>query len=188
MDITRKLEILKSLSDLSRLQVLNALMDKPAYVEELADCLNLAASTVSFHLSKLVRAGLVTKRRDQYYSVFKVNEEILSMKIAELIRDDGIGKVIEKEREDVFRKKVRNAFFNNGLLVQIPVQRKKRILILNDLLRLFAPGKDYHENEVNEILRPKCSDYVTIRRMMIDEAMLLRKKQIYIVNPDFKAE
>ncbi|NUM70311.1 MAG: metalloregulator ArsR/SmtB family transcription factor [Ignavibacteriaceae bacterium] len=188
MDITKKLEILKSLSDLSRLQVLNALMDKPAYVEELANCLNLAASTVSFHLSKLVKAGLVTKRREQYYAVYEINREITGLRLSDLIRDDSIGEVIKKERDGVFRQKVRRAFYREEKLVQIPVQRKKRLLILNELKELFSEGRSYHETEVNDILRERCADFVTIRRMLIDEGMLERDKQIYVVNKNYKPE
>lgn len=188
MDITKKLEILKSLSDLSRLQVLNALLEKPAYLEELAVCLNLASSTVSFHLSKLVKAGIVKKRKEQYYSVFEVNRDVLGLTLSDLIRDDGIGDTIRNEREEVLWKKVKSAFFKDGLLVQIPVQRKKRVMILNEFLRMFKPAESYHENIVNDMLKTKCIDYVTVRRMMIDEAMLIRDKQIYKVNENYKAE
>lgn len=56
MEIAKSIEIMKALADSSRLQALNILMEKPQYVEELAHRLNLAVSTVSFHLKKLEAA------------------------------------------------------------------------------------------------------------------------------------
>ena len=63
MGIKENIEIMKSLADASRLQVLNSLMEKPQYVEEIAQRMNLAVSTVSFHLKKLEKAGLVYKTK-----------------------------------------------------------------------------------------------------------------------------
>jgi DNA-binding transcriptional ArsR family regulator len=58
VDIAKSIEIMKLLADISRLHVLIFLMDKPQYVEELTYMLNLAVSTVSFHLKKMISQDL----------------------------------------------------------------------------------------------------------------------------------
>jgi len=64
------LQLIKSLADESRLQIL-ALLRKQAYcVEDLAELTSLAESTVSAHLKKLQAAGLVYSVKQQYYSVY----------------------------------------------------------------------------------------------------------------------
>ena len=76
MKLQESLMIFKALSDSSRLLIVSSLLQKPQYVEELAQRLNLADSTVSFHLKKLETAQLVYKEKQQYYVIFHLNEQI----------------------------------------------------------------------------------------------------------------
>jgi ArsR family transcriptional regulator len=55
---------LKVLADTTRLAVLEALMEKPKYVNELMDLLHVEQSLLSHHLAQLRDAGLVEARRD----------------------------------------------------------------------------------------------------------------------------
>jgi len=55
---------LKVLADTTRLAVLEALMEKPKYVNELMDFLHVEQSLLSHHLAQLRDAGLVEARRD----------------------------------------------------------------------------------------------------------------------------
>jgi DNA-binding transcriptional ArsR family regulator len=73
MDAEKSIIIMKAIADPSRLAIINALLEKPQYLEEVAERHCLAASTVSFHLSKLEKAGLVSKQKQQYYTVFSIN-------------------------------------------------------------------------------------------------------------------
>ena len=47
------IKLMKCLADKSRILIINNLMEEPMYVELLSQRLNLAASTISFHLKKL---------------------------------------------------------------------------------------------------------------------------------------
>jgi len=80
MKIENVKELFKALSDRSRLSVVKSLIEKPQYLEELAERLNLAVSTVSFHLKKLENAGLVWKEKQQYYTIFYL-KRIFSQKL-----------------------------------------------------------------------------------------------------------
>ena len=57
------LPIFKVLADETRLKILRALDEKESYVELLAERLSLTPATVSFHMKKLLAAGLVDARR-----------------------------------------------------------------------------------------------------------------------------
>ena len=61
------LKIFKSLSDMSRLRIIQSLTKGDMYTELLAERLSLTPSTVSFHMKKLEDAGLVVPRKEQYY-------------------------------------------------------------------------------------------------------------------------
>ena len=58
MTTEQSIAILKALADQSRLAIVNSLLERSQYVEEIAKRHGLAASTVSFHLRKLEQAGL----------------------------------------------------------------------------------------------------------------------------------
>lgn len=65
-------EQLKALGDSTRFNIINLLKDRPYYLKELADSLELTSPTVSHHMDELVQAGLVkitTKGRRIYYSL-----------------------------------------------------------------------------------------------------------------------
>lgn len=179
MEITKSIEIMKSLADSSRLQVLNSLIDKPQYVEELAHRLNLAVSTVSFHLKKLEKAGLVNKRKEQYYIIYHVNDEIFNLSLRELVSFDNFEKYIQDERIAGYRTKVLKTFIRRNKLVKLPVQRKKRIIILEEFVKKFDYGKKYKEETVNDIIMETFDDYCTIRRLLIEEGFMTRENQIY---------
>ena len=71
------LKIFKSLSDMSRLRIVQALTEGEMYTELLAERLGLTPSTVSFHMKKLEDAGIVISRKEQYYTVYSLNRDVL---------------------------------------------------------------------------------------------------------------
>ena len=83
------IKLFKCLSDKSRLQILKTLINEDMYVELLAQRLNLAPSTISFHLKKLEDAGAVTSRKEQYYNIYSINEEIFKSSILDIIKEIG---------------------------------------------------------------------------------------------------
>ena len=153
MEISKSIEVMKSLADASRLRVLNSLLDKPQYVEELAHRLNLAVSTVSFHLKKLEGAKLIYKTKEQYYIIYHIKDDIINMSLKELICFEDIGKYIQEERMEKYRQKVLKTFFKKDKLIKLPVQRKKKLLVLDEFVKKFKPGREYAEKEVDEIIR-----------------------------------
>lgn len=71
-------EILKLISDKSRLEILESLCVKSSYGQELAGKLGLTTATVYHHLSRLQVAGLVSVETSSTRSYYKVNNDTLS--------------------------------------------------------------------------------------------------------------
>ena len=66
-----------------------------------------------------------------------------------------------------------------GGIAQIPRQRKKRLLLLDQLAQQFAPGVRYPEREVNEILARFHPDTAALRRYLVDEEFMEREAGLY---------
>ena len=64
-------------------------------------------------------------------------------------------------------------------LVSIPVQRSKRLAILRWLVEDFQPGRQYAEAEVNQIISRHHPDFAALRRYMVDEELMQRRRGIY---------
>ena len=171
-------QLFKALADSSRLKIISNLLAGPMYVELLAERLGVSPSTVSFHLKKLEEIGLVWAQRDQYYIQYALNRDMLSVTLIDLIgtqKDDEE----QDERENQYRDKVLKAFFEYGRLKSIPVQLKKKRIVLEEIVKAFAPNRTYTEREVNIIIADIHDDFCTIRRDMVAEGLLARENGIY---------
>ena len=80
----------------------------------------------------------------------------------------------DRERAAVLR-----AFVRDGRLVQMPVARAKRRVVLEHIAACFEPGVRYPERAIDSVLRAWHDDYVTIRRYLIDEDLLARDHGLY---------
>ncbi len=177
--IEEQVKLFKALSDGSRLRIVASLMEAPNYVELLAERLELAASTVSFHLKKLEEVGLVTKQKDQYYIMYTLNAEILEKPLSSWIGASQSATNQEDEREVAYRQKILDSFFKFNKLKSIPVQRKKRLIVLEHMLLAFEMKKQYTEKEVNLIIADFHDDFATLRREFINEKLMARENGQY---------
>ncbi len=173
-------KIFKCLSDMSRLRIVQSLNQGEMYTELLAERLGLTPSTVSFHMKKLEEAGLIVSRKEQYYTVYSLNRDILEKTIFDAAVSEPEQTDEQQKREEEYRRKVIKAFFEYGKLRSIPVQRKKKLICYEQIATHFEPGKVYEEREVNEIILPIHEDYCTIRRDMISEGIFRREGSKYV--------
>ena len=178
-NIDQSVKVFKALADGSRLRILTALLDEPKYVEIIAERLELAPSTVSFHLKKLEDAGLVEKVKDQYYIIYSIKKEILDLPLTHWIGEAHSTTKAEDKRELEYRQKVIETFFKYNQLKSIPVQRKKRLIVLEHMVEAFEFNKTYTEREVNIIIADFHDDFATLRREMINEKLMTRENSIY---------
>ena len=124
-------------------------------------------------------ANIVSCKKEQYYTVYSLNEEILSMNLKELITDNRKEEEILNQREEKYRERVLNSFFKYDKLIEIPVQKKKRQIVLEKIVESFEKDREYTEKEVNLIIADFHDDFCTIRRDLVGFDLMERKNGIY---------
>lgn len=114
MKISKAKQIMKSLSDDTRIRIINLLKEEELSVTEICDILDVQQSNLSKHLSRLRLTGIVNDNREGfnvYYSLVKPKEKVhrellnvVTVGLAEneiLQRDkEKIKEVIEKTRSE----------------------------------------------------------------------------------------
>jgi hypothetical protein len=169
-----------ALSDANRLKIVGLLARNDFSVEELAEMLALRPSTVSHHLSKLGKIGLVSAKAESYYNVYHLNTEVLSMWAGMIQDEDRLPGLAEEVDIDAYDKKVVADYTRrDGTLKTIPSRRKKLEAVLRYVAREFVDGEDYPESEVNRILRGFHEDTATLRRELVGLGLMTRAKGIY---------
>ena len=177
-DLEARAELFKALGHPVRLLILNLVQMKPRHGEELATILHLKPATISFHLAKLTSVGLLQSRKDQYYQTYSLLGAAFAKQLSEIVFLPQPG-LAEEVEEDAYRKKVLKTFLRHGRLTQIPVQLKKRQIILEKMVQEFEPERVYPEREVNQILLEFHEDVATLRRELIANGLMKREKGIY---------
>lgn len=166
----------KALSDASRLKIIGLLAQKPYSVEELAALLDLKASTVSHHLSKLAKVGLVSARADSYYNVYQLDEKALELKSRSLFSQENLAaSVVDVDADAYDNKVVKDYLRKDGGLKTIPAQRKKLDAVLRYVAKAFKSGKRYSEKQVNEILKNYHADTASLRRELVGSGIMKRE-------------
>ncbi|MEN2767472.1 DUF2087 domain-containing protein [Ornithinibacillus xuwenensis] len=102
-----------------------------------------------------------TIRQDEFISIHKGAKMV----------DDRYA--ITKEEKD---KVLSTYFHKDGTLGTFPSKEKRKIIVLQHILGLFNGEKIYTEKEINEILKTIYSDFVTIRRYLIEYGFMERNK------------
>ncbi|HNK62564.1 MAG TPA: DUF2087 domain-containing protein, partial [Anaerolineales bacterium] len=145
-------------------------------VEELAALLDLKASTVSHHLSKLARVGLVNARAESYYNVYQLDEKALEEKTRSLFSQEKMTASVADVDVDAYDRKVIADFTRkDGSLKTIPAQKKKLEAILRHVAKAFKAGKRYSEKQVNEILSAYHPDTASLRRELVGAKLMMRE-------------
>ena len=169
------LTFFKALADANRLKIVGLLAQRPYSGEELAALLDLKASTVSHHLSKLAEAGLVSARAQSYYSVYQLEESALRKTRLLFSRQD-LASAAAGVDADAYDRKVVAGYSNpDGSLKEIPAQRKKLEAILRHVVKAFQPEKHYDEKQVNAVLARFHADTATLRRELVGYGLMERK-------------
>ena len=184
MNETQAVQLFKCLADTTRLQLLCALSDGPKYVELLSQLLERSPSTVSFHLKKLEETGLVQAQKEQYYTMYSLNRSLLDQPVSQLVLGDRHKLDAQALKEQQYRENVLKNLFEYGKLKTIPVQRKKRRIVLEKLAENFEAGVHYPEKQVNLILADFHDDFCTLRREMVAEGIMSREKGEYWLRED----
>ena len=181
------LSFFKALADANRLKIVGLLAQQEYTVEQLAAILGLGPSTVSHHLTRLARAGLVSARAESYYNYYRLEKGALEETAHRLLSEEALRAAAESNiqstntgKEDEYAQRVlRNYLLPDGRLKTIPAQRKKLEVILRHIVQGFEPGIRYSEKTVNQMLSRFHADTASLRREMVGLRLLEREKGEY---------
>jgi biotin operon repressor len=171
------LSFFKALADANRLRIVGLLAHRPHSVEELAAALGLRASTTSHHLARLVEAGLVSSRAEGHFHVYALDTDALEARARQLLARDGLPALAGDAPDlDAWDRKVLATFTGpDGRFSQLPMQRKKFDVLLRHVVRRLEPGAEYHERDLDEILRDFSDDTASLRRGLVDHGHVARE-------------
>ncbi len=79
------------------------------------------------------------------------------------------------------------AFFDGPRLLSLPVQRRKKELVLEELLRRLPRRREYREPELNKFIEAVHPDFCTIRREWIMGGYMEREAGVYRLAPRGRA-
>jgi len=168
-------DILRALADPERLAIAGTLARAQASAQQLAELLSLPVKRVRMHLNRLTSAGVVRLAEDR--GTYRLDPETLRW-AAEQVgppREAGMALGAATDDEEV----VLRTFFRNGRLIEVPMKRGKRRIVLERIALEFEPGRHYDEKEVNVMVGRFFNDYATIRRYLVDEGFLDRARGEY---------
>jgi predicted transcriptional regulator len=171
------LSFIKALADSNRLKFVGLLAQREASVEELAAMLEISASTVSHHLSKLAEIGLVSARAEGHYSVYYLEMETLQNMAKRMLAEETLPEVAKDLDRKAYDRKILKDYLNeDGSIQQLPTNRRKLDVILRYIADNFDFGKIYTEKQVNEVIGGLNEDISGLRRDLISVGFLSRKR------------
>lgn len=171
------LAFFKALSDANRLKIVGLLAQEEASVEELAAMLDVSASTVSHHLSKLAEIGLVIARADGYYNVYRLETLNLERMARQILAEDTLPEVAKDLDRKAYDRKVLKTYLNeDGTIRQLPTHQRKLDVILRYIVERFDFDRKFSEKEVNAVIGALHEDVSGLRRDLITTGYLDRER------------
>jgi hypothetical protein len=165
------------LADPARLRVVAALALGATTAEEIEGVAGLDGRRVRSALDRLVRGGLVEPGAG---GGLRLAEERFTEAARVASERSRAAKVtLEELGASPEQARLLDRFFDDGRLTLIPVQRSKRMVLLDFLAGRFEPGRTYPEREVNTLLGRYHDDVAALRRLLADEGLLERRGGFY---------
>lgn len=171
------LQFFKVLGNESRLKILGLLANDERSVGELATLLELREPTVSHHLAAMKELGLVDVRADGNVRFYILNTDFLNDLNKDVFSQDNLASLVSEPSGDAWENRILSLYLDGETIKEIPMKRKKQIVILKWLVQKFEMDRKYHELELNERLRVYNPDVAALRRYMVEEQLMARDNQ-----------
>jgi hypothetical protein len=162
---TRRLsaaDLVGLLAEADRRRVFAALVLGARTLPEVAAGSGLAANEAAAALQKLVSGGIVTtdSEREHYEAVEDVFKAAMrTERKVSSAEGDGAG-----------------AYFRRGRLLAMPTEATVRARVLGVVAEAFDPEHSYSEAQVNALCAEWHDDWVSLRRALVDEGLILRDR------------
>lgn len=149
--------------------------------KEISEKLGIATSTIRNHRYKL-------REKEKQARIFLAIMELLTENIQKKINIMDKDVICDPHKSattlddrfnttDKEKKRVLENYINkDGSLKTYPSKEKKKIIVLEEIMKSFNIGEKYSEQEVNKILERIYKDYATIRRALIEYGFIDRNK------------
>jgi biotin operon repressor len=179
--------LFKGLADPTRLRMIAAMVDRGRCGQDLAAEVGISPATVSHHLRVLSEAGLLRETRQPPYVFYQLDleqlqEAVKAVSSPKRVRELASSSPVNDETRDVLR-----AFFDGPRLISLPVQRKKKDIVLEELLRRLPRRREYREPELNKFIEAVHPDFCTIRREWVMGGYMEREAGVYRLAPRGRA-
>lgn len=171
--------LFKALADPTRLRMIGAMVDRARCGQDLAAEVGVSPATVSHHLRVLSEAGLLRETRQAPYTFYQLDHERLAGAVKTVsspkrVRELATSATVDDDTRDVLR-----AFFDGPRLVSLPAQRRKKEIVLEEMLRRLPRRREYREPELNKFIEVVHPDFCTIRREWIMGGYMEREAGVY---------
>lgn len=183
--MTDLLTFLKLVADPTRLTLLGLVAQEPRSVDELAALLKVSAPTVSHHLARLHKAGLVAAKAEQYYSFYAL-EPAMFQHFAALLTPTYLVQRLQSEAkldDDAYLDQVLTRWIKDERLQALPTQVQHRRVVLAWLADKFALDQRYTPQQVDDVLAHWCNfrdphrlDITAATRALVDAQLLTRTR------------
>jgi len=171
--------LFKGLADPTRLRMIAAMVDRPRCGQDLAAEVGVSPATVSHHLRVLSEVGLLSETRQPPYTFFQLDLERLQGAVKAVSSPKRVRELATGPAVDDGARAVLRAFFDGPRLVALPAQRRKKEIVLEELLRRLPRRREYREPELNRFIEVVHPDYCTIRREWIMGGYMERDAGVY---------
>jgi hypothetical protein len=168
-----------ALSHEERLAIAGVLATRASSITELAEQLRLRPETIGRHLAMLRQTGIVVLVPDSTTESWRLDTGALQEQRKRLLARERAPSPADAEDTPEWERLVLRNFFDGARLKEIPVNLRKRLVVLAWLAERFEPGRRYPEREVNEILARHHPDFAALRRELVDQRFMDREGGVY---------
>jgi len=152
-----------------RLRVFAAVALGARTVGDAARAAGVDETTVQNVLPRLVQTGVIEQRDGLRISM----QALEAAARARPERERGASDATAEEQ------RVLRNFVVEGRLVRLPARSQQKRVVLGYVARRFEEGRDYDEQDVNQLLGELHDDTAALRRYLVDEGLLERSGGVY---------
>jgi hypothetical protein len=190
MQLDKVVNYHKALADPTRIKILILLAGGELNGQVLAEKLSVTPATITHHAAKLREASLINERRDKntiYFSLnhyfIKSNSSATENLIYRRVSTQGEMDIMDINYTRIKEAVIKNFFTSEGKLKHLPVQLKKKLIVLEYIVSRLDKGRKYTEKEINDFIKNFHNDFATIRREFIMHQFMIRESEVYELNP-----
>ncbi len=152
------LPFLKLIADKTRLNIVGLLAEHPRSGDELAALLNVNPSTISQHISRMKKLGLIRVRAEQYYNIYEIDFDCFNWYTSQLTAVGLSTRVLSSEaiNFEAYEQQILDKWVKDNSLQGVPSQIQHRPVLIKWLTHKFDRDRKYAKEQVRDVLAAYC--------------------------------